>query len=409
MKKLLTTLTAIAALAGAEARAADCTTVATDPSTIVYVAGSSALRPLLKTLGPQLAAQAAPNNYTIVYLGSGSCDGVNGIVDGSFKIAAGKSPTYYPSTYTDPTQPEPTCSISTATALDLGISDVFVPTCTGAATPANVGDFLGPAQAMAFVVPSASTQTAITAEEAYVLWGFGGTATSGSTTLTSSPWIDQTVQFKRPDSSGTKRILAGVIGVPFSKWKGTEKAGSGDVFNAVSTSTSPEATIGILGMDYLDQGNNRSSVKALALASYGQKYAYYPDSTQSARDKRNVRDGHYGGLGYAHLIAAVDSTGAATKPGPKYVIDLLTDKVAFPAGFDAVTVIGKKAGLVPQCAMKVKRTAEGGDLSPFDSPRPCGCQFESLFGTPPASCVSCTSSSTCASGGTCRGGYCEAK
>jgi hypothetical protein len=410
MKKMLAVASGLFWLTSSAVRAAppDCSTVAADATKIVYVAGSSALRPLLKNLGPLVAAQST-NNYTIVYQGSGSCNGVNGIVPGSspYTISAGSIVNYYPSTYTDPTQPELTCTIGAATALDMGISDVFVPTCTGAAPPNSVGDFLGPAQAMAFVVPTASSQTAITAEEAYVLWGFGGTATSGSTTLTSTPWVDQNFQFTRPDSSGTKRILASVINVPIGKWKGTVKNGSGDVFNAVSTSTSAEATIGILGMDYLDQGTNRNSVKALAIAAYGQKYAYYPDSTQSARDKRNLRDGHYAGLGYAHLIAAVDSTGTATKPGVKYLIDVITGKVnPTAASYDPVKVIGKSAGLIPLCAMKVQRTAEGGDFSAYDPAAPCGCYYESLFGTPPASCVSCTTS--CATGA-CRNGYCEAK
>jgi ABC-type phosphate transport system substrate-binding protein len=405
MRRLLAVASGLFWLTSSAVRAAppDCSTVAADATKIVYVAGSTALRPLLKNLGPLVAAQST-NNYTIVYQGSGSCNGVNGIVDGSYKIAAGATINYYPSTYTDPTQPEPTCTISAATALDMGISDVFVPTCTGAATPSGVGDFLGPAQAMAFVVPAGSTQTAITAEEAYVLWGFGGTA---STSMTSTPWIDQTVQFKRPDSSGTKRILAAAIGVPFNKWKGTEKAGSGDVFNAVSTSTSAEATIGILGMDYVDASTNRSSVKQLALAAYGQKYAYYPDSTQSARDKRNVRDGHYAGLGYAHLIASTDASGAATKAGVKYLVDVITGKVNLSsASYDPIKVIAKNANLIPLCAMKVQRSAEGGDFSAYDPAAPCGCYYESLFGTPPASCVSCTTS--CATG-ICRNGYCEAK
>jgi ABC-type phosphate transport system substrate-binding protein len=405
MRRLLAVASGLFWLTSSAVRAAppDCSTVATK---IVYVAGSSALRPLLKNLGPLVAAQST-NNYTIVYQGSGSCDGVNGIANGSYTIAAGSTVNYYPSTYTDPTQPELTCTVSAATALDMGISDVFVPTCTGAATPSGVGDFLGPAQAMAFVVPAGSSQTAITAEEAYVLWGFGGN-TGGSAPLTSTPWTDVNFQFSRSNTSGTKRILASVINVPYGKWKGTPQASSGAVFNAVSTSSSAEATIGILGMDYLDQGTNRNSVKQLAIAAYGQKYAYYPDSTQLARDKRNLRDGHYAGLGYAHLIAAVDSTtGVVTKPGVKYLVDVITGKVNLSsASYDPVKVIGKNAGLIPLCAMKVQRSAEGGDFSAYDPAAPCGCYYESLFGTPPASCVSCTTS--CATG-ICRNGYCEAK
>jgi hypothetical protein len=393
-------------LAATEARAIDCKDVSTDPTKVLYVVGSSAVRPLLKSLAPKIAAQAAPNNYTLVYGGSGSCNGVNGIAGGTYTIPAGTSLNYYPSTYTDPTQPELTCTTSaTSTPVDLGVSDVYVPSCTGAATPSTVGDYLGPTQAMAFVVPAASSQTSITAEEAYVALGFpNGSVTSGGATFTASPWTDSTTLFTRGNTSGTKIILAATIGVPVAKWQGAAQANAGAVFTAVANAASPEKTLGILGTADI---SDPTKVKALAFANYGQKYAFYADSTATAKDKRNVRDGHYAAIGYAHFIATIDGSGNITKPGADYVTKAFLGTNAI-TGADFITTVAG-SGFVPACAMKVKRTAEGGDLSPYDSAVPCGCGFEkAATGTVPSSCTACTSDSTCGSG-KCRAGYCEAK
>src|SRR5262249_37706622 len=162
------------------------------------------------------------------------------------------------------------------------------------------------------------------------------------------------------DSSGTIRILASAIGVPNEKWFGVRKNastgkdfGSGDVLNAVKTSTNNEGTIGILGMDLVDAGTNRSNVKVLALKGKDQKFAYYPDSTSSSFDKINVREGRYAGLGYAHLVAALDAQGNVTNDSAKKFIDIIMGKQAL-AGVDITQTVAKDAHLIPQCAMKVQ-------------------------------------------------------
>ncbi|MBS2022957.1 MAG: hypothetical protein JST92_11135, partial [Deltaproteobacteria bacterium] len=68
-------------------------------------------------------------------------------------------------------------------------------------------------------------------------------------------------------------------------------------------------------------------------------------------------------------------------------------------------VIGR--GLVPDCAMRVTRSVEGGPLSLYAPAEPCGCYYD--FKTSGATgCTACSSGSPCASG-TCRYGYCEAR
>jgi ABC-type phosphate transport system substrate-binding protein len=404
---LLVAAAALQALAQ-DAGTPSCDAVTT--GTAIYVGGSTALQPFVKAVGPALATQATP--YTMFYSGPGSCVGVNNVLDPvANPLAAGAQFTYYTTTADGGVAANPCTLPASQNKLDLAISDVFVETCSSAARPSTIGDFVGPAQSMVFAVPNGSTQTAITAEEAYIVFGFGGA------NQLAPPWTNpsDTTRAIRSASSGTQLILSGAIGVPAAKWKGTNSGSAGGVFNALTASTAAEATIGIIGLDYLDQNDpdgtpRRSKVKMLAFAARGQTYAYYPDSTHNAYDKRNLRDGHYEGLGYAHLIAPVDTAGVPTQAKVKFVVDLLTGQPVTPAPpFDVSKVIVQTAHLVPQCAMAVQRTAEGGDLKPFTPAASCACYFESLVGTPPASCVSCAANANaCGSGTTCRNGFCEA-
>src|SRR5262249_35814875 len=92
----------------------------------------------------------------------------------------------------------------------------------------------------------------------------------------------------------------------------------------------------------------------------------------------------------------------------KYIVDLVTEYTSTPApNFDALaTLMG--VNLVPDCAMTVQRSKEGGDFSLYAPAEPCGCFFESVVGTAPASCKTCNDDGPGGSG-KCRFGYCEAR
>lgn len=406
----MTGLLALAALTGAAPALADtCENVAsTSGKQLLLVSGSTALKPLLNVMGPKLAAN---KNILIAYLGNGSCSGVNNVVaPDQNPLAVSTLMSYYPADFTGGASgTPPTCTLGAAAVTQLAISDVFVETCTRAARPSTLGDFTGPAQVMTFVVPPASTQAAITAEEAYFAFGFGGAQGKQA-----APWTDPNFFYIRPDSSGTLRILASVVKVPNEKWFGQRKnsagkdAGSGDVLNAVATSTNAEGTIGILGMEVVDSGTNRDKVKVLALKGPGQRFAFYPDSTSTSHDKINVREGRYAGLGYAHLITPVDGSGVPTNAAAKTFVNVVMGNEQV-TGLDMVKTVAKDAYLVPLCAMKVKRTSEGGELHRFKPAAPCGCYFESLVGTASASCKACTADTQCSSDQSCQSGFCEAK
>ncbi len=62
---------------------------------------------------------------------------------------------------------------------------------------------------------------------------------------------------------------------------------------------------------------------------------------------------------------------------------------------------------VPQCAMGVRRSTDGGPLSPFTPQVGCGCYFEARA-TGSSSCKSCTTAADCPpSASVCNYGYCE--
>src|SRR5262249_28089830 len=144
--------------------------------------------------------------------------------------------------------------------------------------------------------------------------------------------------------------------------------------------------------------------------AFGQTGGYLPDTGVAAFDKRNVRDGHYLGWSHVFYLTNVDAGGAPTSARAGRVIDILTGApgAAAPTGIDPLTRVAGK-GLVPQCAMTVQRSLEGGPLTAYQPPAPCGCFYEStVSGTAPATCVACSAAAPCAAGTTCRHGFCEA-
>lgn len=369
----------------AQAHAAvDCATLPTP----TYVTGSSASKPLMAAIGKALSGKS-----TVVYKGQGSCTGVDAMVNGT-KITGTAS-------YWDAMGMEQTCNLSaTGDAADIGVSDVFSSTCPGfGALPNTLGDFFGPNQVMTFVVPSASSQTNISAEAAYFVFGFG--AAAGMV----DPWtVDANVQI-RSATSGTQAMIGTAIKVPADKWKGTSNAKSGDLLNAVAMSAAPESTIGILAADVADP--NRSKVKILAYQHFGQKCGYWPDSSASSFDKMNVRDGHYPIWGPLHFFAKIDANKKPTNVKAGDLIDYVQGKQALPGGASMLD-LEIDSHTVPDCAMQVSRATEIGDLMSYMPTKSCGCYFENRANGK-------TTCNTCKIDGDCKGaakhcnyGFCEA-
>jgi hypothetical protein len=314
---------------------------------------------------------------------------------------------YIPSATDDPTwtplSPTPACEADAGgNAISLGIGATFLSSCANlpATKPADLAILNGPVQSYGFIVPGASSQIAMTAQEGYFAYGFP------QATGMAPPWIDQALRYSRGPTASTALTCAAAIGLKGSQLKGTVPVGntSTEVLNFVATSGSPEPTIGLMGTEVYDGARNL--VKLLAFKGFGQRYAYFPDFSSTSFEKKNVRDGHYLPWAPTPYITRVDGAGKATDPNVQRFIDLVLG-VRVDAdvnGLDQVIA----SGLVPECAMGVQRAFDGGDLSLYAPPEPCACYFDAKVPQGTTKCAKCTNDSTCG-GGKCRRGYCEVR
>jgi hypothetical protein len=263
-----------------------------------------------------------------------------------------------------------------------------------------VGEYLGPIQAMAIVVPGRSQEVAITAEAARAVFGMGG----GS----AAPWTDPTLYFVRNANTGTQQQIGHAIDVPAGAFWGVDRGTASNVDALMKVITDPgtaEQAIGIISVDYYD--SDRDNLRALAFEAPGQDCAYLPDSTQYKKDKRNVRDGHYPIWGPLHFFATV-SGGVPTSPGAQAFASVVSVPNIPQALLDAF--IG--ASLVPSCAMSVQRGSELGAMSSYSAPFQCACYFEAspdVSGSAPPGCTACNTANDCNDPArpACNLGFCE--
>jgi hypothetical protein len=366
---------------------------------VIYIQSGDTQLPLLKTIGRQLRDDAA-HPMTIVFVTAGTCTLAQNVYSG---INLTGNLKYIPSTAEDaawtPADPELTCAAAAGgVEIDVGIGATFIESCNLGPAPAPLGLIPGPIQAYLFAVPEASNETVITAEEGYFVFGFGN---GGDI----DPWDNEMQTFIRTTTKSTLLTTMASVGVPVAKAKGIQYNGSPEVVAALQNTADAPHAIGILGVEIYDQ--YRDTLDALAFRAFDQTYAYYPDKTSTSHDRQNVRDGHYTIWAPTVYITPVDGAGDPVDSEVGYFVDLVLGKAPTPQpSFDAVaTTIG--VGLIPDCAMKVTRQFEGGDLSLYDPAEPCHCYFEELVDALPATCVACEDDTPCG-GGTCRHGYCEA-
>jgi len=211
--------------------------------------------PILKDVGKKLRALANP--ITVVWYATGSCSIIDTVYNGANITPNGS---YIPS---DPNWDAqagtvPTCAMPAGgVPPDMGIPIVFPAACNSAVIPpTTLGAIKGPVQSFVFAVPSASVATAISAEEAYLVFGFGQ---NGKV----SPWINESFYFVRPATKGTQVSLGAIIDVPAAKWKGVRLDQSTAVASSLATASSPDQAIGILGSEIYDSSGNRAALRAL--------------------------------------------------------------------------------------------------------------------------------------------------
>lgn len=293
---------------------------------------------------------------------------------------------------------------------DLSAMDVGGVTCLGGeAPPSDLTEYPSHVETLGFVVPRNSSQSAITATEAYYMLKFGGEANRSV-----EPWTDANFVLVRNPGSSTQLTIGANVGIPGTAWNGELKghAGSGDVRDAVIAENSTgnaEKVIGILNSSKWEAAID--DMKVLAFQPFNQCLgAIFPDSTATSRDKRNVRDGHYPIWTNLRYIVRTNNQGQATSANGGAAAARVDRFIEFMTGIDSVEGLDVatsviETGNIPACAMHVKRDVDGGDMSPFEHPAPCDCLFLEGNGVD-SGCAVCDESTPCATG-TCRDGFCE--
>jgi hypothetical protein len=357
----------------------------------VYVIGSSGLTSIAEELG----ALASTSPITLIYTIAHSCDGAKSIVVNQTAFDTGATT----ANYWDVAGTTHLCQLDAASQYaDIGLSNVFADQCLSLPQgAAGIGDFRGPVTPGTVVAPNTSTQATISAEALYYVVGLGTGAVA--------PWTSNDYLFVNP-SSGVQLDFGLAIGVPAARWKGTVVASATQNIAKVAASLHPDETLGTMGTDLVEAANTSSTIKELAYQDFGQDCAYYPNSTATSADKRNVRDGRYPIWGFTHMFTKVNAQSVPLNPDAATIIGYFTGNIPTPTGNFLKYVITDH--LVPMCAMRVTRSAEMGVLSPYTPSPSCGCYFDSIaMGS--SSCDPCSTSANCPSTAPhCNLGYCEA-
>src|SRR5580658_6995503 len=226
----------------------------------VFLTGSSNFPPLLSKLAPLILA----TGYTPVYQVTNSCTGVASVLGTDHTIedpvpgGTGKFAQYYQLDGT-----AEACLLGPSGAnVDVGESDIFSSTCTGYGAPgAGVAEYLGPVQAMTFVVPGVSSQQTISAEAARAVFGMGGDGDAGA------PWTNPLLYFVRNQNTGTQQMIGRAINVPPTAFWGIDRGSAAAVdadLRVITDPTLANQAIGIISADYYDA--DRANLKALAFA-----------------------------------------------------------------------------------------------------------------------------------------------
>jgi hypothetical protein len=368
---------------------------------VIYLFGAADFAPLLRAAQPSLSANNPP--YRAVFQNASSCAGVTSVFDSTKRLM--KDPAVPANGgwafYFDDNGNQVNCLLDPAgTTIDIGVSDLYSQTCSPAFVPGpNVAEYLGPVVPFVLSVPSTSPEQAISAEAAHMVFGLAGKAPMGSGLKDAAPWTDPNNYFIRNSGAASTVLTALVADVPRTKFWGIDRLSTENLRDSLLASTATNSSIGIVSVDYNDK--NRGNLKGLYLQSKGQSSGYLPDSTPTTYDKLNVRDGHYPLWGYVHFFTPLGPGGVPSVAASAMVLRFRVPRLEQRLLDDIIA-----ASLIPQCAMKVARTAEVGDFT-VQTGFECGCYFDQKTKNK-TSCQTCAISEECSSDRpACNYGYCE--
>lgn len=352
--------------------------------------GGSAAKPLLAAFATELSAQAEP--VSLVFQSTTSCFGITAYLDGT--------PMTGSASFWGDDGVEQMCELPLAGVTpDYGLLSIAPTLCQGVTgVPDGLGEFIGPVTPWSLIVPIDSTQVSISAEAVYFVYGFG--ASEGMV----SPWTDDAELYARNATASSQIALALAANIPIGKFKGNDAMTANGMVTAVAMSPNPEAALGFVGAEVADQ--HRDVLRTLAFQAYDQTCGYWPDSTPTAFDKQNVRDGHYFLWTPYRFFAPVDAGGEIIHAPTRTAVGYITGTGTIPETFPALDLT-IDVGSIPRCAMSVWRDEEVGPLVSHQPEAPCGCYYDQRA-TGMSTCDVCTVDDDCgADAPTCRHGFCE--
>jgi len=258
----------------------------------VYIQCGDTQANLMLNLGRALRANNPP--ITLIWVTAPSCNNIDLTYNGG-KIGDGNASgggttakmSYVPSVAQDATwQPSDgaaTCDLAGPTTPDLTNSALYNTACTTMPPPSNVNAVIGPKQAYVLAEPRGNAQIAITAEEAYFLFGYGPMILA-SMNAALEPWTDMGSLFIRKIGTSTLLAWAANLGMSdASKFKGTPEASSLAVVGALENASMPTAAIGLLGAEVYDTLRDRLQVLAY------RTYTSTPPTIPTRRRRRATR------------------------------------------------------------------------------------------------------------------------
>ncbi|HET7540628.1 MAG TPA: hypothetical protein VFK05_12175 [Polyangiaceae bacterium] len=422
----------LAALASTgAAQAVTCSSVISSKNLthVIYGSGGSAITATLAKVAYVLSKANPP--ITVFYQDAGGAQ----VGYTSFKNGTGGTtarPFKYFLNEADVTGTAPTCTADDATnggpvdfATTGGTLALF-----GETLPSDVGVFIGPTQGVNVIVPKDSTETSISTEALYTVYGFGPAAVLTDAT-NPIPWTKKEYIIQRASTSFVQQLLRGAIqslggnasnfppdfaaaATPTTAHSSSGKddnqgtvdslvwaAGQGHAQDAIGFTSGPTAD------------KNRAAVHTLAYQHAGQSAGYWPDSTPDSFDKRNIRNGQYYLWDTNQFFAKITGSNAKAKLSQivnedvRNFIGYFSGETFHPDGTDVNRAVAE-TGSIPLCAMSVKRETDFTGLSCYAPETPCGCFFEAIA-TGTATCEACTKDSECnGSAPKCHFGFCEA-
>jgi hypothetical protein len=107
--------------------------------------------------------------------------------------------------------------------------------------PDGLGERTGPITPWSLIVPAASSQTTISAEAVYLVYGFGASQAQGS------PWTLDAELYARNATASSQIAVALAAEIPVGKFKGNDTMTANGMIGAVAQLENPEVALGFVG------------------------------------------------------------------------------------------------------------------------------------------------------------------